>query len=133
MADGAVLMQRPVTRRRIWFVAPGEPRDRRTFERLCEAGLREVADALLMDRGSKQILEAIGKRGKEGLIRGIESRIAARIGHVLARQTLRQPVKRAAVEFRCVPVPSEHRLEGIVIVRAWGHTYRSTYNPEIMK
>lgn len=133
MSESALLLQRPLCKPRVWFVAPGEPRDRRTLERLCEAAIRDVAEALLSDRGSQQLLEAIGRRGKEGLIRGLERRIAQRIAFVLASQKTRQPVKHAFVEYRCVPVPSENRCDGVIVVRAWSHTYRTTFSPEIMK
>lgn len=133
MTDAPFLLERPLFKRRVWFVAPGEPRDRRTFERLCEASIRDASEFLLTDKGSKQILAAIGRRGKEGAIRGLERRIATRVGHVLATQTQRQPVKHALVDYRCVPVPSEHRCDGVIIVRAWRHTYRTTFCPEIMK
>lgn len=135
MTDEAapLLLDRPRHSRRRWFLAPGEPRDRKTFESLINLALRDVADCLHSDVKSATFLAAIGKHGREGHIRGLERRIADMIAGTLTNQTTRQPVKRATVSFHCVPVPSESRVCGVVIVHGWRHTFRSTFDTEILK
>lgn len=133
MADGGepFLLERPVRPSRLWFISPGEPRDFKTFEKLCSAAISETAETLLTDPQAASLLAAIGQTGRERLTKALERRVSLLVSQRLYRPATRQPMKAALVDFVCVPLPRKGRIEGTLIVRAWRHTLRTTFDPII--
>lgn len=131
--DAPLLLQRPLKARRVYFIAPGEPKDRKTFDTLVAKAIIEARDDILTDSHLAKLLEAIGRRGKEGQIRRLEVLIADKVSREVSQTKERQPIKSAMVSYSCSPIPSEGRVCGILIVRAWGHTLRTTFDPELSK
>jgi hypothetical protein len=126
-----LLLQRPVTAPRLYFLSPAEPKDRKTFDALVSRALAEVREDLHDDVTAARLLQLIGRTGKERHIKRLEHRIGTHVAFRLAKARERQPVKNALVSFSCVPVASERRLCGTLIVRAWGHVLRTTFDPEL--
>lgn len=135
MADGGepYLLERPVRPARLWFLSPGEPRDFKTFERLCAAAINEAAETLLTDPRAALLLNAIGQTGRERLTEALERRIVDLVTARLVKPGSRQPMRSAFVKFVCVPLPRKGRIEGTLIVKAWRHTLRTTFDPHIGK
>lgn len=131
--DAPLLLQRPLNARRVYFIAPAEPKDKQTFDRLCAKALAEVRDQLLQDAKAAALLARIGRTGKDGPIKTLQDRISGRVSATLAGTKERQPIKSATVSYSCSPIPSEGRVCGTLIVRAWGHTLRTTFDPELSK
>lgn len=132
--DGEPLkLERPVIPARLWFVSPGEPRDFRTLCDLCSAAIADARDDLLISPRASQLLAAIGKHGREGHIRALEGEVAATVSRHLSKPKTRQPVKGAFVEYHAVPLPKSGRLEGVMLIRAWTHCYRTSFAPIIGK
>lgn len=133
MTDTELILQRPLTAKRFWFIAPGEPRDWETLKRLVGLAVIEARDGLLIDPVAAKILAAIGRTGREGICRRLDHYICECVGARLSGSVERQPVKAATIEYYGVPVPSEHRVCGTLIVRAWSHTIRTTLDCELLK
>lgn len=135
MADGGepFTINRPVRASRFWFIAPAEPKDFRTFQALCEAAMTNAREDLLSNGRAAALLAAIGKHGREGHILSLQGEVSAIVSRHLAKTNDRQRVKSVIVDFHAVPLPKSGRLEGILIIRGWGHTLRSTFDPIIGK
>lgn len=135
MADGGepFTFNRPARASRFWFIAPAEPKDFRTFQALCEAAMTNAREDLLAHGRAAALLAAIGKHGREGQILSLQVQVSAIVLTHLAKTNERQRVKSASVDFHAVPLPKLGRLEGTLIIRGWGHTLRSTFDPIIGK
>jgi hypothetical protein len=125
------ILTRPRPRR--WFISPGEPRDYKTFQTLCEAAMTEAREGLLTNPRASQLLALIGRRGKEGHTIALQGEVGALILKRLATPQNRQAIKGAWLVYHCVPLPKAGRLEGVVIIKAWRHTLRSLFDVTIGK
>ncbi len=131
MSGDPLLLQRPLNAPRLWFIAPAEPRDAETFNRLAALALKEVRAAALTDKALKGFVRRLSKSGKRAPMFAIDDRVAVMVTRCLASQTARQPVKRATVRYLSAADPANGRLCGTLEVRAWGHCLRTTYDLEL--
>ncbi len=126
-------LHRPARVQRYWFIAPGEPRDFRTFEGLCEAALTEAREDLLTHARAAALLAVIGKHGREGHIRRLQGEISDAITRRLVKPAQRQRIGDGFVKYYAVPLPKSGRVEGVAIIHGWTHTLRTTFDPVIGK
>jgi hypothetical protein len=132
--DGApFVFTRPARSSRFWFVSPGEPRDFRTFQTLCEAALIEAREELLTHPRAAALLAVIGKHGREGHIKALQGEISDAITRRLVRPGERQRIRDGFVKYYAVPLPKSGRVEGVAIIHGWTHTLRTTFDPVIGK
>lgn len=133
MADDGepLLLERPLRAGRLWFIAPGEPKDFKTLETLANTALQEARDTLLTDRHAAQLLAAIGRTGREGYTLALQRRVCDVVSHALVTTKTRQPVKHASIDYSCVPLPKKRQTFGTLIIRAWSHTLRSTFDLDL--
>jgi hypothetical protein len=113
--------------RRFFFLSPGEPRDVKTLEGLLGQALAECRDELLTDNKAFRLLEAIGRTGRDRYAVALELKIAGMVSRALAKPDRRQPVHNARVRFDSVPQPRKGVVYGVIKLKAWGHSIRSTY------
>lgn len=128
-----LLLERPILAPRFWWVSPSEPRDFKTFEKLCTAAINEVSESALTDSHLAALLHAISRTGRERLTEALERRVVDLVTARLVKPGPRQPMRSAFVKFVCVPRPSKSRVEGILAIKAWRHTLRSTLTLHIGK
>ena len=133
MADSGdpMLLERPLRASRLWFIAPGEPKDFRTLETLANAAMQEARDELLTDRRAAQLLAAIGRTGRDGFTVALQGRVCDVVSLALVKQKTRQPVRGAWLDYSCVPLPKKRQLFGTLIIKAWSHTLRSTFDLDL--
>ena len=126
-----IRLRRDANAFRVWQTTHRNRKDDVTLDGLLGAALHEVAAILTNDKKTDALLRRVKTERKGKITQQIERRVSWLIASRLSIGNNRQRVRSAGVNYHVVPLPDESRLAGTVIVRAWGHEVRSTFDPVI--